>query len=58
MSKGSTFWRQAGLSYLQYLSIASRALRTSLKVSDDFIFLREFIQIIVKHFFLSFILCV
>ena len=33
MSKGSTFWRQAGFSYLQYLSIASRALRGSLKVN-------------------------
>ena len=29
---GSAFWRQAGLSYVQYLSIASRAVRASLKV--------------------------
>ncbi|RYY81509.1 hypothetical protein EON63_15235 [archaeon] len=33
MSKGTSFWRQAGLSYLQYLNISSRAVRMVLKVS-------------------------
>eukprot|EP00607_Mallomonas_marina_P008265 CAMPEP_0182417448 /NCGR_PEP_ID=MMETSP1167-20130531/1936_1 /TAXON_ID=2988 /ORGANISM="Mallomonas Sp, Strain CCMP3275" /LENGTH=69 /DNA_ID=CAMNT_0024591039 /DNA_START=48 /DNA_END=257 /DNA_ORIENTATION=+ len=31
IAKGSAFWRQAGLNYLQYLSIASNAVRSSLK---------------------------
>ena len=31
-SNKTSFWRQAGLSYLQYLAIASRAVRASLKV--------------------------
>jgi hypothetical protein len=30
--KASAFWRQAGLSYLQYLSVCSQALRLTLKV--------------------------
>jgi hypothetical protein len=32
MSKGSNFWRQAGLTYLQYVGISSKAVRASLKV--------------------------
>jgi hypothetical protein len=28
----STFWRQAGLSYLQYLNVSTRAVRSALKV--------------------------
>ena len=31
----SAAWRQAGLSYLQYLGIASRAVRSALKVSEN-----------------------
>lgn len=29
-----TFWRQAGLSYLQFVGVSSQALRRSLKVSS------------------------
>jgi hypothetical protein len=30
--KGATFWRKAGLNYLQYLNIATRTVRAGLKV--------------------------
>ena len=29
---GSAFWRQAGMSYLQYVGVSTRAVRNSLKV--------------------------
>jgi hypothetical protein len=32
MSKGATFWRKAGLNYLQYLNISTRTVRAGLKV--------------------------
>jgi len=37
MSKGVTFWKQAGLSYLQFLTISTRAVRSGLKVDVDYI---------------------
>lgn len=33
--KGATFWRKAGLNYLQYLTIATRAVRAGMKVSSS-----------------------
>lgn len=32
MIKGATFWRKAGLNYLQYLTIATRTVRAGMKV--------------------------
>lgn len=32
MTKGAQFWRQAGMSYLQYLSVSSKAVRSAVKV--------------------------
>lgn len=31
---GSAFWRQAGMSYLQYVGVSTRAVRNSLKVGE------------------------
>eukprot|EP01039_Chlorochromonas_danica_P010874 gene10875-12086_t len=47
----STFWRQAGLSYLQYLNVCSRAVRNGLKepaksraLSRQFIFYNKSVK--------------
>ena len=37
MTKGASFWRKAGLNYLQYLNISTRTVRAGLKVFRDYI---------------------
>jgi hypothetical protein len=39
MSKAGTFWRAAGMNYLQYLGVASGVVRASLKVNIKYFFL-------------------
>jgi hypothetical protein len=49
-SAASTFWRQAGMNYLQYLGVASQAVRLSLKVIYIYLYFNIYIYIYIYKF--------